>query len=109
MFLVEQGCYDCVKTNRLTLTRGTCNKQMGHLGKVKHKYFIGDGLTQCHRKFELCLLEFTAVYNTLHRHYLRTRIGHLYTDCTLAWYRSYDSNAQCRERESYVVLKVPDF
>ena len=66
MLLVQQRCNDGIQSYRFTLTRGTCNQQVRHLGQVNHKDLVGNGLAECHWQFEIRLLELAAVDDAFH-------------------------------------------
>ena len=81
---------------------------MRHLGQIHHEHLVRDGLAERHRQFESALLEFLTVQDALHRDYLRLGIRHLDTYCALAGNRGYNTYAESREREGYIVLQVAD-
>ena len=106
VLLVEQRGDDGIQAYRFTLTRGTGNEQVRHLGEVDHEDFVGDGLAQRDGELERRLLELACVDDALHRHDAGRLIGHLNTDGALARYGGDDADAQRRERKGNVILEV---
>ena len=109
VLLVEQRGDNGVQADRLTLTRGTGNEQVGHLGEVHHKGLVRNGLAEGDGQFVLRFLEFLGVENALHRHDARVLVRHLDTDCAFAGNGRDDADAEGGEREGDVVLEVSDF
>ena len=44
MFLIEQAGNDCIQSHRFSLSCGTGDEQMWHLGQVHHEHLVCDGL-----------------------------------------------------------------
>ena len=109
VLLVEQRGDDGVQADRLTLTRGTGNEQVGHLGEVHHEGLVRNGLAEGDGQFVLRFLEFLRIENALHRHDARVLVRHLDADCAFAGNGRDDADAEGREREGDVVLEVSDF
>ncbi len=104
VLLVNQGGQNHIQTNWLPLTSSTCHQQVRHFGQIHHKYFIGNGLTQCNRQI------FVAMHKLLSSQYCSCRdelsvfIRNFYTYGTFTWNRSNDPDAQSCQTQGYVVF-----
>ena len=82
---------------------------MGHLGKVGDEDVVADGLAEGYWELHLGVAESVAFEHGLHCHNLWFCVRHLDAYVALARDGRYDTYAQCRQREGYVVLEVLDF
>ena len=106
MLLIQQRGNNSIQPDRLTLTGSTGHKHMRHLAQIHHKNFIGNGLAQCNRQIIRRLLKLLAANDALTRNNLRIGVRNLNTDCSLSWYRSNDTDAQCRQAQCNIILQT---
>ena len=75
VFAVEQRGDDRIESHRLTLTRGTRDQQVRHLGQIEDVVFVLDRAADHHRKLGLRLLKTQRTHGGVHRHHLLVAVG----------------------------------
>ena len=97
MRFIQDAHDQSIDADRLTGTRGTGDKHVGHLGDVRHHGLPRNVLA--HRKSDIGrkILEFTALQEIAQRHGHGLLVGHFYADCRFPGDRRFDSDVRGRQ------------
>ncbi len=106
VLLVEDGGQQGVQTYRLALARSTRHEQVGHLGQIRHKNLVANGLAQRHRKVHRGVLEFLRGQDRLHAHHLGTAVGDFNTNGAAARNGCNDADAQRTQTQCDIVFQA---
>ena len=103
MHLVQQGCDDRIDTDRLTLTRGTGDQQVGHFREIGTVDVSNDGLPHGDRQPDIGIVILGTFDDRTESHHRGMMIRDLNTHGTTPWDRSNDAHALRFQRKSDII------
>ena len=108
MFLKEQRYKYCIDTYRFALPCSARHQQVGHSGQVYYIVLVIYFFTEGYRQAHLIVHKLFAGEQRLHGYDLLVGIRYFYAYGAAARYRRYDTYAEGRKVECYIILQVPD-